>query len=778
MDLTPFGPSEGNFDFGWLLQNQAIQDEPFCHLLLSEYAPEIERMAARFLRSPVERIAAVDRILLTILLQRARYRADTPGRVWLYRLVLTECLRGIPSRLFAPRDPFKRALDAFSPNLKSGSHFAVFLDGLPREQRFFAALHYGQSLSADEIALVTGASREEVQNALAQVLQLLGEHHHGCPECSAEHSSPAGTEAALRAVLQADSALILAAHESSAEWAGSLLARLAREKAGRRRGAWARRGIEAGVLLLVIALGGWASTHTWDMETWFPQPTQSPTRDVAQDPAVVPPDPTATPEPAVPPADVDTDSAAILTLTRSSWSRWSSLWADVLVTSYQVENYWDGSGTQMGDVQRKQIWLSQPDTARVIMGQALGSPDSTYIITGDQVTGQNFANGKPIQSSTTDLILDADLQKLFSPIDMFASGGQFYRLGSDIVAQRPAWVVDWRFADKLVYRYWIDQEYGVVLRRQTFGEGNFQPLVSDISVSKIFFNAEFPGTIYQTDDYKGDLYVRDFTGAPELKDLRAGLQTWTSPYRTNAVLGVAPPANYEFATSHLYFTSVPAGWMQSADGPRLEVFAGQYDLGKLPLGGSSILSCQRSANGVKIAYNSPARDQYGNTALFLADLSALPAGRAVLTNGITAGGYAFSPDSTRLAFFGCDKTSGFCGVFVLDVASGKLTELLPLVYADYISWSPDGRSLALVGEVDRSADNPKYSMNLLMNNLLELANTWFYIVVDARSANVTYKQPFQWSEMSAPAGSPARQWGTPFNPNALGNKGCVSPPQN
>ncbi len=203
-----------------------------------------------------------------------------------------------------------------------------------------------------------------------------------------------------------------------------------------------------------------------------------------------------------------------LKLSLTSWAHWHTLWADVNVNYYYLENNTNIAGGEPDQTLRKQIWLSLPGSSRLLSGQTKDDPNIAYSIHNAKITGQNFASGQMINSSTSSLIPDIDLQQLFSPIDMFADGGQYTYMGTDTVAGRPTWVLEWGIDGHRIYRYWIDQEYGVLLRRRGYPQVAFPPVVSDIVVKNIFFNATFPDTIFEPYFYKRRSFCLRFLGHP------------------------------------------------------------------------------------------------------------------------------------------------------------------------------------------------------------------------------------------------------------------------
>ncbi len=768
-----------SYDLGWLIQNEKISDKEFCAFLLSETSTEIERLVSRLLQSPADRIAVVDQTLFNVLLRRRSYKSDISGKTWLYRITLEECLKRTPHRLPDQMNLAQRLVKVIDTHLAENTHFNRFLDSLPAEQRLFVILHYGQNLAVEEIAFLLKMEKGAVQSALEQSQQQLMAHQRSCEECLSLSSSLTLMETSLVEAFQINSQLMDTAHENNADWIRSLLERLSYEKRRLRTRKWASRAAEFSLGVLILLFSEMAFTHSLPVLPWSAQPTE---RVTGQSAAILP---THQPSPVTPtplPTAVAIKSQAnldeVLKFSLTSWARWHSLWADVNVNYYYLLNYNSTAGKVPDQSLRKQIWLSLPGSSRLVSGQKNGSPDIAYSILNAKITGQNFASGQMIDSPTSNLIPDIDLQQLFSPIDMYPDGGQYTFIGNDTIIGRPTWVLEWSINGQRVYRFWIDQEYGVILRRLGYAQVAFPPVISDILVTNIYFNPTFPDTIFEPYLYKGDHFANDFSGDPEINDVKTALQDWTTSKITLSTSGNYHPSTGDSSNAHLSFQPVQMGYLQNKDGGGLELFADQVDLGKVPLGGKTLQTCQRSPDGSRIAYNSPPLDSSGNTALYIADLASLASARPALAGGITAGDFAFSPDNSRLAFFGCEKASGFCGVFILDLKTWQLTPLAPLNYADYMVWSPDGHSIAMVGKNDLTEANKKVlTTNLLMNEVMALAQSWFFQVFDSSNGNVTYKRAFEWSNLSAPSDSPTNSWSTPFKIPTAGVQGCINPPK-
>jgi hypothetical protein len=769
---------------GWLIQNSAVGDADLCATLLEEYARPLELLALALKRGPLEQVRLVEDTLVYVLTNRRAYRGEVSGLAWLYSAALHLALAPDHWLLAGKPGPARRVSNIFVQPLDASSHWAGLLNGLGSEDGLLALGVYGLGLAAEELAIVLGLAEAHVQARLLDIQRRLAVHAETCSECVLQSLRLADVEASLRADYTAQPGPLRRSPSLLANWKDALLRRASGATSGWKMRSNLLQTAQASLFVVLVLAGIWLAGSVW-----MPQAGRKPTPTPAQVAQLGPtalatatlaaPTPTtmATPDPASQPAG---DLAAVLRLAKDSPHLWKSLWADARIAQYSVPAF---SGLP-GMAQRKQIWIQQPGLSRFVQGGLEGSPARTYVIAQGHVDGLNLENGQTFADESGELILDPDLRKLIWPDELFLQGGDYRLVGSGTAAGRTAWIVDWKTGGRRAQRVWIDALYGVVLRRQEFSLDGADNIRLDHAITSIYFDADFPSAIFQANVYNGAHFANDPFGVPEIPDYAKVLAHWSSLHAPGeqppAVKGpglqpsaLTPPGPDFYPGSLSFQNMVNSGsGLQTA----VQLLAGGYPLGLLPLSGKNILSCQRSADSSKIAYTSSLADAVGSSVLYLADLMSVQAGRPVLPDGITAGDYAFSPDSRKLAFFGCDRASGACGVYVLDILSRQLKKVLNAAYADYILWKPDGKGLALVGSQTRpDLFEQTRTKNLMLTELMAMAQIWHFFVLDPSNGDVVYKRGFDWKTLSAPTDSPTMGWATSFKRRAAGLEGCTAP---
>ena len=131
-------------------------------------------------------------------------------------------------------------------------------------------------------------------------------------------------------------------------------------------------------------------------------------------------------------------------------------------------------------------------------------------------------------------------------------------------------------------------------------------------------------------------------------------------------------------------------------------------------------------------------------------------------SGLHITSFAFAPDSRRLALFGYDRQfseSGVSegGVYVLDTETATYNQLIWLLNARSLVWSPDGQSLALVGT----------------ENSISGEET---IVLNANSGEVIYRGPAANDQQPVGSDAPIYNWGVQFPTKMGGLEACTAAP--
>lgn len=492
--------------------------------------------------------------------------------------------------------------------------------------------------------------------------------------------------------------------------------------------------------------------------------------------------------------DLPDDAPLDEILQRSSLTTqlWQTLWADVQVIDYGPVGYY-GPPQQ---VSRKQVWISQPDHVRIIYGplaglnlQAgpltgpllVGEPDGSLAVSGGILFGQDFHNGATYRDLTTELLPDLDLQKLIFPkelppgVNLFDSGEVGW------VSGRRARVMDaYNPIGAVIYRYWIDEQYGLVLWRREFSGADPGIALRDIIVTRLAVDMKLPVEVFNPVIYRGDRFsqgysgipVSPFSAAPPIADVG---NSGHEPLPTRS-----PPTGYDPSTGRLSFQ-----WSFSSGGngvyhPALELFAESYFLGKarfpeaisqaaqgsatvssaiLP----SILICKRSPEGRRLAFSLlPASYSVQKSVqLYILDLFDPAATKSVFPEINSLGDFAFSADGSQLVFFACRQTSPSCAVFLTNLESptAEPRNVMVVSFADYFLWSPDSQ---LIGFLAAQGS--------------ESSRSWSYVVVRLEDGEIVEQSDFNWRRLVPSEQSIAFAWSKGSPVQAGGLDECAAPP--
>lgn len=788
-----------------MFQSIQVNNALLGETLFIEHGSELLRLAGILVGIPELAGLVVRHAISQTVLTRHKYWGEVSSRVWLIALVLRECQRApLKTGIHRPGSRYPGLNKLLSSNTLD-FHLWEVIHKLGKKYALLSILFYGHSLTIDEIAYLQKRTTRHIQIDLNRIDKTLQQHRVNCSQCSFKTNKALTLEQDVRGFLQAraptsevvtdelpalqDEIQQLVNRGQKAERNAALIWKIALAETILLAGflvywlgfrltpelpilpptigpdtppppQFYYYTVKPGDTLEGIAEKAGVSTNVILFANQLPKgysisPGQllavpvSPSQDWYKTPVPI------TPLPPPEPLTLNTDVQTIQQRAIDNLEYWHSMWADVLIINYGLPGY---VGPPQA-IYHKQVWIIQPSHFRIIEGPAPGDPYDSYVIINRHIYVQNFQSGQIYEDITNDPIFDLDLQKILIPFEIFNRYASMKLIGEEKVADRPTLVVDWYNVNGgRVLRLWIDAQYGVILRRREFGGADFTTVLSDITINAINYDINFPATIFDPTSFQGDHFVQDFTGAP-LSASASTVLPYLPPMSGHEPLPrLTPPPGFDPSHSRLTFQWASTSSDEGGSNPSLDLFAGNYYLGQLPIGQAEILTCKRSPDGNLIAY-SWTSNQNSNRNIFLdlVDLTSIGTWHPIVFGSSLAGDFAFSPDSRRIAFFNCQVKTDDCIVFIQDLQTNARMPLISLSFADYFLWKPDGQYLALLGAKGGSHD-------------------WKFMVVDVNTGEITYQGQFNWNRLSAESDSPTHSWGVPFQLQIGGLEGCINPP--
>ena len=199
------------------------------------------------------------------------------------------------------------------------------------------------------------------------------------------------------------------------------------------------------------------------------------------------------------PLTLDSTSEEIRQRILYSYQNWQTLWVEAQV---------DESNGSITSNQRVQVWVDQPAQARLLSGPVEGAPAFLWISDGEKTrTGEEVRIDPnyvpPLGESNTVYphpmtgIMPNPLSQLLFPSGLAQRGGEYRPIRVESLAGREALVVEWRRPDgTLTDRFWVDTTTGVILRDQNYGKESDGGLTSDLTLTAIEYDLEFPSDTF------------------------------------------------------------------------------------------------------------------------------------------------------------------------------------------------------------------------------------------------------------------------------------------
>jgi len=251
----------------------------------------------------------------------------------------------------------------------------------------------------------------------------------------------------------------------------------------------------------------------------------------------------------------------------------------------------------------------------------------------------------------------------------------------------------------------------MILRWQGYGGPDKKVLLAEIIVDDLQFDAQFP-----VDLFYSAIFTRSFANwrAFEVSSFIKTPAVTPDLRRLDVRKYLPPPQKYDPSKSCLTFQWEPGSSKGETTSQMAQIFADGFYLGKISMGDPWLLKCKRSSDGSLIAcLNSPPGLEsavYASSNLFWFALSDLKTIDNVFSGAPwISSDFAFSPDSSSLAFWGCREKRERCGIFLQDTRTRETKELLSLASgAASFTLSPDGEYLSFMVDRQDSTYTPGY----------------------------------------------------------------------
>ncbi len=480
-----------------------------------------------------------------------------------------------------------------------------------------------------------------------------------------------------------------------------------------------------------------------------------------------------------PPLTLQSTSDEIKQRILDSTRYWQTLWADQLYIRYGPPGYVSPPAAAV----RIQTWIRQPDQSLLLQGD----PHGTVLWVAQYRDGSRlYTKYQPGTISSTQFLSAGELTVANDYIDAPfilrppADNWHLRVIGIESVAGRQALVVDEFTAKGLrLSRLWVDTRLGSILAIRQFGSvdsgSDHQPVLEDRVVLQVQFDSKIDDSMLNPNTYLSTM-ARDVSGAPldktdvpELPLLRF------APDPASADLAYhSPPPGFNPARSRLTLRlrtqfgdsplDFPAeGNLSFPQTHSIDVYGDAFYLGTQTFqttGPPQFLSCSRSPDGSLVAFELGGP----SSILYWFSMSAPETSRTLPGEIYEPGAFAFSPSSKQLAFFGCggDYFVAGCGLGLLNFETGKAVPFIELQndFADWVGWSPDGKTLAAV---------------LLPQNSPFPQGQAFLKLYKISDAQVVYSGSYSLIKDQAAANAPIKSWGAAFQPDQASLKGCALP---
>jgi hypothetical protein len=186
-----------------------------------------------------------------------------------------------------------------------------------------------------------------------------------------------------------------------------------------------------------------------------------------------------------------------------SYKRWHTLWADLRLVYYAPD------GVSVAQTGRTMVWINQPGQIRIISAPEGTLPASMWVSDGNYYS-DNGAPAQPYTASNTfyepppglsDTINPHPLEGVFGnptgslifPQGLAQRAGEYQIVGQETYNGRQAIIIEWsRQPGIVIDRFWVDAQYGFLLRWLNFSKPGGGLINSEILVTAVLVNPSMP----------------------------------------------------------------------------------------------------------------------------------------------------------------------------------------------------------------------------------------------------------------------------------------------
>lgn len=450
--------------------------------------------------------------------------------------------------------------------------------------------------------------------------------------------------------------------------------------------------------------------------------------------------------PSLPPLSESSTSQDILERIEKSFQLKQNLWIDAVLVHYGLPGYI--GPPNLSD--RVQVWRSGSERW-VIASAFFDQEDMVYVL---------FSAGNWI-FNRSERGFEGNYAETDSPgLTSFLFGGPPVFPLEDIsildygetgvVADREAVSISFYLDDFRRIRLWVDALTGVPLSTELYEIGHNEMVATEFRVNAIAYDVDFPADLFYPPTSPVMGLAQSYRGEPLQEDPESLPVDWSVFALRHPIEDrTPPPDDFDLARASLIFQQLHLN-SETDSNKGLEVFADDYFLGSLEIPETILKSCRRSPDGFNALIATSAHPLFTeSTTLYWLRLAPFEAHK-LLEQGYGAPDSAFSPDSKKLAYLGCE---GSCGLYIVDLESGETMRIAPgYGFGQNLAWSPDGAQIAYI------SSGPNQNLRAT--------------VVDANTGEELFSSQYDWNKMEfISPGSPTESWGVPFPPESI-QEGC------